>query len=150
LKNFSESEVQQLQDDTTLFLFANKGPRNWWNREQLFKQHSVENPVAIIKSYTTKKGKQISHSDRYEKDQLPGTAEICREAKVQLTGAYLYPNKCLYNGAMGVVRDIVFDKSHSPNFGDFPLYVLVEFLQYDGMPFTETRKKVIPIVPQEV
>jgi hypothetical protein len=41
---------------------------------------------------------------------------------------------------MGVVRDIVFDKSHSPNFGDFPLHVLVEFLQYDGMPLTETMK----------
>jgi hypothetical protein len=51
---------------------------------------------------------------------------------------------------MGVVRDIVLDKSHSPNFGDFPLYVLVGFLQYDGMPLTATMKKVIPIVHQEV
>jgi hypothetical protein len=34
LKNFSESEVQQLQDNMNLFLFANKDPRNWWNREQ--------------------------------------------------------------------------------------------------------------------
>jgi hypothetical protein len=75
------------QDDATLFLFANKDPRNWWKTEQLFKQHSVENPFAIIKSYTTKNGKQISHSDHYEKDQLPDTVEICREAKVQLTGA---------------------------------------------------------------
>jgi hypothetical protein len=81
LKNFSESEVQQLQDGTTLLLFANQDPRNRWNREQLFKQHSVENPVAIIKSYATKNGKQISHSDHYEKDQLPDTAKICREAK---------------------------------------------------------------------
>ncbi len=150
LKNFSESEVQELQDDTTLFLFANKDPRNRWNREHLFKQHSAENPVAIIHSYTTKNGKQISHSNHYEKDQLPDTGEICREAKVQLTGANLYPRKGLYNGAMGVVKDIVFDKSHSPNFGDFPLYVLVEFSQYNGMPFTETMKKVVPIVPQEV
>jgi hypothetical protein len=83
--------------------------------------------VAIIKSCTTKNGKQISHSDHYEKDQIPDTAKSCREAKVQLIGANLYPHKGLYNGAMGVVRDIVFDKSHSPNFGDFPLYVLVEF-----------------------
>jgi hypothetical protein len=51
---------------------------------------------------------------------------------------------------MGIVRDLVFDKSQSPNFGDFPLNVLVEFLQYDGMLLTETMKKVIPVVPQEV
>ena len=44
---------------------------------------------------------------------------MCREAKVQLVGANLYPCKGLYNGAMGVVKDIVFDKSHSPNYGDF-------------------------------
>ncbi len=150
LKNFSESEVEQLQDDTTLFLFALKEPRNRWNREQLFKQHSKLNPVAIIKSYMTKNGRQISHSNHYDKDQIPDSAEICREAKVQLVGANLYPRRGLYNGAMGIVKDIVFDKSHNPNFGDFPLYVLVEFSQYDGMPFTETMKKVIPIVPQEV
>jgi GTPase SAR1 family protein len=150
LKNFSESEVQELQDDTTLFLFANKEPRNRWNREQLFKQHSADNPVAIMKSYTTKNGKQISHSGHYEKDQIPDSAEICREAKVQLIGANLYPQRGLYNGAMGIVKDIVFDKSHSPNFGDFPLYVLVEFSQYNGMPLTEALKKVVPIVPQEV
>jgi ATP-dependent exoDNAse (exonuclease V) alpha subunit len=150
LKNFSESEVQELQDDTTLFLFANKEPRNQWNREQLFKQHSVDNPVAIIKSYTTKNGKQISHSQHYEKDRIPNSSEICRGAKVQLAGYNLYPRQGLYNGAMGIVKDIVFDESHSPNFGDFPLYVLVEFSQYDGMPLAETMKKMIPIVPQEV
>jgi hypothetical protein len=150
LKNFSESEVQQLQDDTTLFLFANKEPRNRWNREQLFKQHSAENPVAIMKSNITKKGKQISQSDHFEKDRIPEASEICREAKVQLAGANLHPRWGLYNGAMGIVKDIVFDKSHSPNFGDFPLYVLVEFSQYDGMPLTKTMKKVVPIVPQEI
>jgi GTPase SAR1 family protein len=150
LKNFSESEVQELQDDTTLFLFANKEPRNRWNKEQLFKHHSAENPVAIMKSYTTKNGKQISHSGHYEKDRIPDSSEICRGAKVQLIGANLYPRQGLYNGAMGIVRDIVFDKSHSPNFGDFPLYVLVEFSQYDGMPLMEGMEKLVPIVPQEV
>jgi hypothetical protein len=77
-------------------------------------------------------------------------SEMCGEAKVQQIGANLYPCKGLYDKAMGVVKDIVFDKSHSPNYNDFPLYVLVEFLQYNGMPFTETMKKVILIVPQEV
>jgi hypothetical protein len=130
LKHFSDSEVQELQDNTTLFLFANKEPSNWWNKEQLFKQDSVDNPVAIIKSYTTKNGKQISPSDHYEKDQTVDISEMCREAKVQLTGANFYLYIVLYNGAMGVMKDIVFDKSHSPNYGDFPLHVLVEFLQY--------------------
>ena len=48
---------------------------------------------------------------------------------------------------MGVVKDIVFEEGHNPNFGDFPSYVLVDFPQYCGPPFLQEHPTWVPITP---
>ena len=37
----------------------------------------------------------------------------------------------LYNGAMGIVKEILFDKDKNPNMGHLPLYVAVEMFSYN-------------------
>ena len=152
LQHFTEKEAKQLcDDDTTLFLFANRAPKENFNRWKLFTQHSEDNPVAVIKACTSKNGKMISWSKHFDEEDTPNSTSICHDAKVQITGKNILPGKGLYNGSIGVVKDIVFSEGHSPNNGDFPEYVLVDFCQYQGEDVIEEgNESYIPIVPVEV
>ena len=52
----------------------------------------------------------------------------------------------LVNGSRGIVRDIIYDESASPN--DMPKCIIVEFLDYSGEPLLGDKyPKCIPIVP---
>ena len=52
--NFTDIEREELQQDS-LFLFANKAPRDAHNKHKLHAEHSPSNPVATIKARTQKK-----------------------------------------------------------------------------------------------
>ena len=130
-------------------MFAKNAPHQLHNAHKLFEEHSVENPVCVVKSVTTRNGKIVSKSDCFKGEDTPTCSRTCRSARVELRGKNILPSCGLYNGSMGVVRDIVFQEGHSPNAGDFPLYVLVEFAQYEGEPFDDTNTKLVPITPVE-
>ena len=51
---------------------------------------------------------------------------------------------------MGVVEDIVFHEGESPNLGDMPAYILVNFNQYCGKELVPGHKTSIPITPRTV
>ena len=53
----------------------------------------------------------------------------------------------MFNGSVGSVVDIIFEKGESPNRDDLLAYVLVEFAVYQGPVFDPKKLKVIPIVP---
>jgi GTPase SAR1 family protein len=149
LRRFSESEANQLSEDpNTLFLFANKIPRDNHNNKMLFEEHSQSNPVATVKTkYTDSRGKQIGKPAHFKADERPETAQLCRNAKVQISKRNIEPCWGLYNGGMGIVKDIVFQEGHNPNFGDFPSYVLVHFPQYCGPPFLPEHPTWVPVTP---
>jgi hypothetical protein len=116
----------------------------------LFEEHSEANPVAMVKTKTTDKtGKQIGKSKHFKADEMPQAAQFCRNAKVQISHQNIKPSWGLYNGSMGIVKDIVFEEGHNPNFGDFPKYVLVDFPQYCGPPFLPQHPSWVPITPVE-
>ena len=133
-----------------MFLFATNAEKDKCNEEMLFKQHSKSNPVAVIKTKTTNKhGAQIANSSKHfsQDRQILSKTNICRNAKVSLYGRNIKPEWGLYNGSQGVVKDIVYKPGESPNLGDQPEYVLVEFPQYKGPAFLEKFPKYVPIVP---
>jgi hypothetical protein len=148
---FSESEVSKLSEDpNTLFLFANKVPRDNHNNKMLFDQHSKTNPVAVIKTRSiNSNGKQIGKSKHFKADEIPETAQFCKDAKVQISKRNIKPSWGLYNGSMGIVKDIVFEQGNNPNFGDFPSYILVDFPQYCGPSFLPDHPTWVPITPVE-
>jgi hypothetical protein len=148
-RHFSESEVNQLSEDpNTLFLFANKIPRDNHNNKMLFEEHSKSNPVATLKTkYMDSRGKQIGKPTHFKADEIPETAQFCRNAKVQISKRNIEPCWGLYNGGMGIVKDIIFEEGHNPNFGDFPSYVLVDFPQYCGPPFLPEHPTWVPVTP---
>ncbi len=151
IRRFSETEANLLSSDpNTLFLFANKIPRDNHNNKMLFDQHSVSNPVAMVKTLCTDKhGKQIGKPAHFKADEIPETAIFCKGAKVQISKRNIEPCWGLYNGGMGIVNDIVFEPGCNPNYGDFPSYVLVDFPQYCGPPFLSEHPTWVPITPVE-
>ena len=145
---FTEEDRKLLANEA-LFLFATKQPRNVFNRIRLQETHSAENPVARVKSITTKKGVIVSNNAHYDESTPPSTT-ICREAQVSISGCNIMPSWGLFNGSLGTVKDIVYKCSESPNNGQLPEYVLVVFPTCCGPPFNLLYPKAVPIVPVSV
>ena len=147
-KSFSQKERQSIQQEAT-YVFANKEPRDRLNNLKLKMENLNENPVARIKSQTTKKsGRQVSNQSHFDADRQPNRVLICINSRVTLNGCNPDPKNGLYHGSLGIVRDIVYNHGTSPNEGnDFPAYVLVEFYQYCGKELIKNMPRYIPIVP---
>jgi hypothetical protein len=81
----------------------------------------------------------------YEPDRVPPRANLCKTAKVQLTGCDPRPEWGLHHGSRGAVIDLVFAVGESPNNNDLPLCVLVDFPQHCGPAFDEKYPTYAPV-----
>jgi hypothetical protein len=75
---------------------------------------------------------------------------ICHNAKVQLCGKNFEHDWGLYNGSIGRVVEIIYEKDTSPLDGKFPEFVIVEFPQYRGPPWIAEKPNWVPIPPIEL
>jgi hypothetical protein len=147
--SFSPEEKAIIQKEAT-YVFANKEPRDRLNDIRLKEANTPGNPVARIQSRTLNRyGKQVVNQAHYDAERTPRTTLICKTARVALNGCNIMPPIGLYHGSLGIVHDIVFKPGESPNLGDMPAYVLVEFHQYCGPAMIPSMPKVIPIVPRK-
>ena len=143
--HFTEEERIALQKDS-LFLFANRAPRDAHNKSKLHSEHSPTNPVAKIKATTVKKGVRVSNNAHFNTSTPPATS-LCRGAQVSISGNNIHPAWGLYNGSIGEVLDIVFHPGENPNHGDLPRYILLRLPDYNGPAMFPDDPKVVPIVP---
>ena len=145
--NFTDKERQELTDkEDTLFLFANKEPRDIFNAKRLKQEHSETNPVAIIRTQTRNKFGRFTTTSKHFKDStFPIITKICRNAKVQLAGKNFRPEWGLFNGSIGKVKEIIYAKGKSPNSGDMPEFILVDFPNYKGPEFIPNHPTYVPI-----
>ena len=146
LDRFTCTEQKEIESGDTIHLFANKVPRDEHNIEKLAGLVKDNNPLAVIKGVLKPiKGKKRGNMAHFPDDRIRDTTLLCRGAKVCISGCNFAPQWGLFNGAMGTVQDIFFDKDKDPNNGDHPLYIAVEFPQYKGPAWTESNHKVVPI-----
>jgi len=144
LNNFSPEKVEAIKRKST-YIFANRDPMRLHNTEMLRREHSAENPVARIRSKITTQTRNTNQNTTHFKDNpVPIITNLCRNARVQITGRNLEPDWGLYNGAIGTVKEIVYEHDKSPIGGDLPEFVLVEFTQYCGPPWITDKPKVTP------
>lgn len=146
--SFTKKQREEIEE-TSLYLFACKEPRDALNAKMLLKANLQGNPVAKIRSKTIDRnhGREVTRSWHFDNDRTPNILQICKTAKVGLSGCNIAPAVGLYHGALGVVEDIVYEGTKSPNLGDMPAYVLVNFSQYCGEELIPGRKTSVPIVP---
>ena len=146
-KTFTDTQRKLIELEAT-YIFANKEPRDRLNSLKLKIINTKSNPVARIKSKTCKLrgGKQVTNQSHFDIDRQPNMVLICKDARMTLNGYNPDPKNGLFHGSLGIVRDIVYDIEKSPNLGDFPAYVLVEFYQYCGKNIIENFPRCVPVV----
>jgi hypothetical protein len=146
-RKYTKTERKELQD-TSMYLFANKEPRDALNEKMLQKANRQGNPVAKMKSKTIDRhGRQVANNSHYDTDRNPTEILLCKTAKVALNGQNICPSIGLYHGSIGTVEDIVYHDGQSPSCGDLPAYVLVNFAQYCGRQLVPHSKMSVPITP---
>lgn len=149
--NFTPEQIEEIKRKAT-YVCANKKEviEHNWNR--LREEHSNTNPVARIQTQTINNGTRYRGTAkclRKESDIEP-ILNICRGARVQIRGKNFEPDWGLYNGAIGHVVEIIYEKNSSPLDGSIPEYVVVDFPQYRGPPWIQEKPSWIPIPPLEV
>ena len=144
LQNLSQPKQQEVKEKA-IFLFATKAEVIKHNHLQLFSICSKDNPLACLKC------KDISSRGRFRKSHfdlncIPMKTELAIGIKVAIAGRNIDPKWGIFNGAIGIVKEIVFDEHCNPNCGDLPIYVSVELHSYrppnSVTPFDPSNPKV--------
>ena len=126
INNLSATQLEELKKEAT-FIFARKNDCYQYNFDRLSKMVTKDNPLASIQSDYS--GTKKSHFTREEQQTK---ALLCRNAKVAIKGQNFMPKWGLFNGAVGTVIHINFEKGDNPNNKDRPTFVIVDFKNYKG------------------
>lgn len=124
-------EAADAIEEKAMYLFFKNKKRINHNMEQLYRRSSKKNPVAVIKSRTFGRGRAKGLRSHFDSD-LPSACLICEGSKVAINSRNFMPSWGLHNGACGTAVEIIFAEGTSPNRGDMPLYVVVDFPLYCG------------------
>lgn len=137
---WNSDELAKVEKDA-MYLFFRNEPRIRHNIERLKLCHSKTKPAAFIRVKSEgSAGKGIGK--HFQRGSSPETVVICLDSIIALDGVNFCPEWGLYNGALGFVREIVYAKGSSPNKGDLPEYVVVEFPNYKGPIWDVNNEKV--------
>jgi ATP-dependent exoDNAse (exonuclease V) alpha subunit len=130
-------DLSEFEDATGLF-YSNEQVANY-NHDQLAK---LEHPIAHINAgHSSALAKKISSDDM---SGLEPVVFLTKGARVMLTMNY-WSSVGLCNGATVPVVDIIYQGNHQPP--HLPIAVIVEFENYRGPVFNESRPLCIPIYP---
>jgi hypothetical protein len=144
------SNIREMYDNScdSLHLFATKDMCSEYNFKKLRENNNNDNPVAFLKHKLPRHLCDCSNDN----NTIPQITCFSRGCKVSIKGKNFCPLLGLYNGAIGTVHEIVYKKGESPNTGNLPLYVAVNFPGYLGrmqgygnMIWDKTMPTVIPI-----
>ena len=147
-EHWSLHKIRQLEQDA-MFLFPKKDMVMNKNLQMLDSISNSTNPVAKITcDYPRTKhesGKGIN--SHFNKD-MPTVCLICVKAKVTLCNKNFNPRWGLFNGARGTVIKIAYAKGKTPNNGDMPEYIIVDFPHYSGPAYFANQPTVSHILCQ--
>jgi hypothetical protein len=142
-RKHGRSVVQEICD-RAIFLFYTNEKRRSHNLRQVLRHSSKTNPVAILQPQSTGPMGRKGIASHFE-GKLPESSLLCVGARVALDNRNFNPIWGLHNGACGIVEEIIFQPGKSPNNGDLPLYVVVNFPLYDGPVWDSQSPKVSSI-----
>ena len=112
---------------------------------------SLNEPIVRIEAeHDDIQGSKSSSQSSEACGELVKTLHVAVGCKVMLR-RNLATKKNLVNGSVGVVKDIIYDRSTDPSNFITPTSIIVEFEDYAGPPFFvgEGREKWIPLRPQK-
>ncbi|XP_055344659.1 uncharacterized protein LOC129592610 [Paramacrobiotus metropolitanus] len=121
-----------------LHLFSERDPARSFNEKALT---NLNMPVARIRA--DHNGNMASKGTEEQAMGLESTLYLSRGSRVMLK-RNLWTAKGLVNGALGYVRDIVYEPGTSPT-DSLPFVILVEFDKYTGPTFANNCVPIAPI-----
>ena len=108
--------------------------------ERITFEASINNPVVSCKMQT---------AENYDPDHFSNNTYIplkytllTKGLPVMLQGTNYHNPWGLYDGAGGIIVEIVFAENHNPYNGNLPLYVVVQFPFYKGPVWDTNNPKV--------
>lgn len=146
VRNLPPDKKHAIMKDA-VYLFATKQLKTDHNMTKLNELTDENNPVLLLQTQFRKENKKLTYNPKshFERDSIPTTSLLCKEAKVAITGQNFQPNWGLYNGALGTVKGIKFKKDENPQTGHQPLFVVVDFPSYKGPPWIDDQPTLVPI-----
>ena len=142
LKHTHGAALLQRMSDQGVFVYPSHSEVWKHNKEKLLELNKTY-PIAKINAIP--KGFHSSKSSSDSSGGLLSTLYLANKAKVTLTVNLCVPFG-LFNGAVGVVEDIIYLGEKRPP-EVLPDFVLVDFPCYTGPAFIEERPTLLPIVP---
>ena len=142
-KSCGKEYIEALQQDA-VYLFYKNEKRIRHNFEMLLKNTGKRNPVAKIAPHCESCLAAKAIRRHFDSD-TPLTSFISKGAKVAIDEVNMYPMWGLHNGACGIVEEIIFASGQSPNDGNLPQYVVVNFPMYCGPTWDANNTKSVPI-----
>lgn len=143
---YSIQQIQAIKKES-IHIFANKEPRDSFNRNKLQDLNSETNPVALIQSETCtlKENKQVQNNNHYDQDRNPSSTKLIKGAKVMICGYNFKPEWGLFHGSTGTLIEFYFEENTNPNYGQQPTAVIVDFPYYSGPIWDEENPTYVPI-----
>ena len=141
--HWTRSQIDKIMDGAS-FAFSTRREVKSKNLDMLARISGPSNPVAKIQCCypitRDKSGKAIA--SHFKGDESPTVSLLCIGAQVAISGKNFLPSWGLYNGAVGTVVSIVYPKGKTPNNGDLPAYMVVDFPCYIGEVWDSEHPKV--------
>jgi hypothetical protein len=104
-------ERRQFLEENALFVYTTSREVAERNCSKLLQIHSSTNPVAIINTtYEKSDNTNVSRVNKkhFDSDEITKKSTLCKEARVSMTRNFR-PIWGLYNGALGTIKEIVYD-----------------------------------------
>jgi hypothetical protein len=107
-----------------------------------------KNPLAVIRctDETTSNNAKSKLTHLNKKINTKKTM-LCWDAMVEITKVNIEPKWGLYNGAIGTVVDIIFQKGENPNIGHLPTVAVMDLKHQRGPVWDADNLAHVPIVP---
>jgi len=128
--------------DTALRIFPKKAEVHDFNRQRLIE---LNNPV--INVYADHTGKGAEKTETEDAGNLSVELNLSIDSRIMLL-ENIWTEQGLFNGALGRIRDIVWEQAVTDPRKQAPFALLVDFDGYDGPEFVldpQTSRKLVPI-----
>ena len=143
LKHSHGNHLIQNMQQHALYVFPTHAEEWQHNKCKLLKINELW-PIAHMKSRNV--GYHATKASGNKSGGLLKDLYICKGAKVHLT-VNIQIDFGLFNGAAGVVIDILYEDGHRPGGEHLPVVVYVDFPKYTGPAYIEEYPTIVPITP---
>ena len=145
--SFSEADRKKIAEEA-IWIFHSNSAVDQHNHNRMVRLIDDNNPVITVPGrYLPGYGNSTGNPKKrhfQRTAQRHATCTFARNCRVALT-MNIWPERGLYNGSMGTVKDVRFKPGETPLTGNHPMYVIVDFDDYSGPEWCKSHPTCVPV-----